>query len=107
MANSLDLPYRIVYPEKVRGQILALTERTTAIGSYPQFLQALRAIVQRLTSDPLAWGDPNYRLRNLDLVKCHGIHSILHVYYAVDEQRRIVYLTDVQAFPGTPLAGAT
>jgi hypothetical protein len=104
MADNHESPYRIVYSERVRGQVLALAGQAAARGCYPAFLQALQTIVQRLTNDPLSCGDPNYRLHQLGLTKCHAVYSLLHVYYAVDEQRRIVYLTDVQAFPGTLLA---
>jgi hypothetical protein len=63
----------------------------------------LRFIIERLTNDPLGWGDPNYRLHHLGLLRCRGLRSPLSVYYAVDEVRRIVYLTEFRPSPGSPL----
>ena len=49
------------------------------------------------------WGDPSARLRWLGLLKCRGSLAPLNVYYAVDEARRIVYVTEFRPFTGSPL----
>ena len=68
------------------------------------FLAALKTMVAKLTSDPVNWGEQKYRLHHMNLLVCHGFARPLHVSYAVDEQRRIVYIKEIDALTGTPLA---
>jgi hypothetical protein len=66
------------------------------LGVLPQLSAAARIVNQHLKNDPLCWGDPNYRLRNLGLLVCQGIHRPLLVRYAVDEVRKIVYVKEFE-----------
>lgn len=77
--------YRVVYSQAVVQRLKVLAIRATYIGIGQQFLAALKTILQSLATDPVGWGDPNYRLRSLNLLVCHGILSFLHVRYVVDE----------------------
>jgi hypothetical protein len=72
-------------------------------GFLDSYVAAVKIIEHRLTMDPLEWGDPQNRLRNLQLLLFHGIQSPLHVYYAVDEARRIVYVQEIKPLPGRGL----
>ena len=72
-----------------------------------QLAAALRTIDGELRNDPIAFGDPSYQLRHLGLLKCMGSVQPLYVYYAVDEQRRIVYVTEFRPAPGSALATAS
>jgi hypothetical protein len=82
---------------------MAYAQQAGARGVLPVFARALREINDKLETDPLGWGDPNYRLRNLGLLMCLGPHPFLFVYYGVDEQRRVVYIKGFHPAPGSPL----
>ena len=47
--------------------------------------------------------DPYYRLKSFRGTLCHRIHGLLHVFYAVAEENRLVFIKDVQAMPGRGL----
>lgn len=104
MAEIPDGTYRIVYSQLVAARLKAFADRATRAGFGQELATALKTIIQSLTDNPLAWGDPNYRLRVLDLLICHGIHSFLHVRYAVDEERKIVYIMEIEPLSGHPLS---
>jgi hypothetical protein len=78
----------------------ALEEQAIQSGIEEEFSSALKWIHQRLSKSPLKWGDPLYRLRHLELDLYRGTHTPLNVVYAVDEQRKLVYLTQVWPMPG-------
>jgi hypothetical protein len=73
------------------------------MGIGQEYVDALKTISQKLADQPLAWGDPQYRLPALGLLICHRVHSLLHVWYGVDEESRIVYLEEIKPRPGHPL----
>jgi hypothetical protein len=52
-----------------------------------------------MATDPLVWGDPHNVLPHLRLRLFHGIHAPLHAFYAVDEERRIVYVRQIKPLP--------
>lgn len=60
----------------------------------------MKGIHQRLSKSPSDWGDPLYRLPHLQLMLYRGTHTPLNVIYALDEQRKLVYLTEVWPMPG-------
>lgn len=96
--------YRLCLSERNRRQLEEWAEQAKQLGILDQYVVAVKAIHQRLTRDPLTCGDPNYRLRHAGLIMCHGICAPLHVYYAVDEARRIVYVKEFQPLPGQPFS---
>ncbi len=67
---------------------MAASDRPTAAA----LLSALRILDQHLAAEPLTWGDPQYRLQHMGLSTYLRLHAMLRVFYAVDEQRRIVYV---------------
>jgi hypothetical protein len=95
--------YKVSCAQKHLDHLRALVEKASALGIREEFLSALKAIDHKLTSEPLTWGDPQYHLSNLGLLFCHGIYSMLHVYYAVSEERRIVFIKEILALPNCPL----
>jgi hypothetical protein len=97
-------PYKIFCAQRDLERLRTLAARATALGMRDEFLAALKVINRKLTSEPLIWGDPQYRLSNLGLTICHGIHSLLHVYYAVSSERRMVFVREILALPNSPLA---
>lgn len=96
--------YRLVYSQVVAQRLKELAEQAVRTGFGQEFVAALKAILRILAENPLEWGDPHYRLRALDLLVCHGIHSFLHVRYAVDEERKIVYIMETSPLPNHPLS---
>jgi hypothetical protein len=77
------------------------------LGILAELADALKVISHRLAMDPLVWGEERYRLDQMGLqVRC-GIHAQLRVNFAVDEQRRIVYVTEFLPLTGHPLESAS
>jgi hypothetical protein len=82
-------PYRVVYSERVRTDLLRLAARARARGLGPSFLTALKEIDQRLRIYP-QFGQPLCDL-NLEPVQIWiGVVPPLVVRYSLDEQRRLV-----------------
>jgi hypothetical protein len=61
-------------------------------GKGPQFLSALHQIGERLRTDPLTFGEPQYRLPALQLMVRQGVVSPLIVDYAVHEELPFVFI---------------
>lgn len=95
-----NAPYRVSFAGQSRKQLNALKAQAILLGIYEDFESSLKWIYQRLTVDPLGWGDPLYHLRYLELFLYRGTHAPLNVIYAVDKQRHLVYLTQVSPMPG-------
>jgi hypothetical protein len=94
-SNSGD-PYRVAVSRKTLDELSELGERAARLGIKQLFLDTLKTIDQKLKNEPATWGDPHYRLRHAGLHSCHGLYSVLHVYYAVDEAKRIFYVKEFQ-----------
>jgi hypothetical protein len=96
--------FRVVWRGLARERVRSLGERARACGVTESFCAAVRLAERRLATDPLNWGDPEARLRVMGLDKCHAVTAPLIFYFAVDEERRLVYVNDVKPTPGHPLA---
>jgi hypothetical protein len=59
-------------------------------GSAAEFLSALRAIDERLATDPLTFGEPRFHLKELRLEVRIAIVAPLAVSYAVHEEHPLV-----------------
>lgn len=57
---------------------------------------ALEAIVDRLRTDPLAWGDPQYRTKKEGGLICRGLYPPFSVHFAVYELERVVCVLDIK-----------
>lgn len=100
MIDASDDHYRVVFSGVQTARVRALGETATRRGLLPQFLAAIRVVLERLAVDPLAWGDPYSHLEFLGLQLYHRSCPPLNIFYAVDPLRRIVYIKDID-----PLAG--
>jgi len=105
MSNSSAGSYRVVRSEKVRNQLRQWAETANEMGLIDQYIDALKVIEEKLQKEPLAWGDPLYRLPHLGLLLCRGIHWIFLVEYGVDESKRLVVIKEYRLLPGHPLEG--
>jgi hypothetical protein len=61
-------------------------------GKGKRFLTSLRHILERLRQDPLAFGDPLYRLPALKLLVCQAAVLPIVVDFAVHEERPLVFI---------------
>jgi hypothetical protein len=102
MSASSPSPYRLSTSEHIRGQIRALGVRFFRAHRDEEFKLHLDTVVNKLQTQPLEWGDPQYRLRGLELLMCHA-YTQLRVYYGVDERNRIVYIKEVLLMPNIGL----
>ncbi|HEY7157875.1 MAG TPA: hypothetical protein VH575_28210 [Gemmataceae bacterium] len=103
MKNNSDASYQFVLTAMQRQQLKTWAERAAALGRTAEYLAALKIIHRHLTTDPLAWGEPWYRLSKLGLQVYHRGYPPLHVSYAVDTAHRIVYAKQFRLFSGSGL----
>jgi hypothetical protein len=94
---------RVVYFPQVVERMKGLAKRAVALGLAEQFREDLQQIQQKLLTESMTWGDPIYRLRHLGLVVHHRLEATMQILYAVDEQRRIVYVKEIKLRPDHPL----
>jgi hypothetical protein len=66
-------------------------------GQGKRFLEALRALYDRLRRDPQGFGEPLYRLPALRLVIYTALVTPLAVHYAVHEERPLVFIKWLQS----------
>jgi hypothetical protein len=86
-------PFRVVYSERCREQTRHLLTRAAAQGRFTEIAHVVREINTRLEWIPLDFGDPLHDLVHLGLREHVGVLPPLVVTYAVDEARRIVYVS--------------
>ena len=95
--------YKVDVPLRISGAIRSLFPRAIRNGLTAQLLDALAQTSYHLATDPAAWGDPQFRLKALNLTVYHRVEGPLFIAYAVDEVRKIVYVKSVLPFPGDGL----
>lgn len=86
-------PYRVVYSMLCREETRQLLARAAAQDRFAEIAQAIRDVNTRLEWIPLDFGDPLRDLVHLGLQERIGLLAPLTVIYAVDEARRIVYVS--------------
>jgi len=92
MAAEPQTPYRLVYTGLVRDSLRAMGEKAKQRGLSSEFGTALQAIENRLRSDPLTFGEKRSNLDHLDLQVRVAGSEYVYVRFAVDADRRIVYV---------------
>lgn len=88
--------YRVATPGPVRDIVLAWSNGRIGLRFRGQAVAALRIIYQGLTSSPLEWGDPLYRLPNLGMLVHHRIIFPIYVAYGVNVEHRLVVVRAIQ-----------
>src|SRR6202042_363113 len=68
--NGIAGNYRVAYPEVVRAHLRTLGRSAAKAGRTREVAVALRKIDASLRTDPVGFGDPNYHLPHLGLLKC-------------------------------------
>ncbi|MHB1422338.1 MAG: hypothetical protein ACYC3I_03905 [Gemmataceae bacterium] len=92
--------YRISFAGYSRQQLNALRDQAIRLDIQDEFSKTMKWIDRQLSEAPLEWGDPMYHLRYLQLAMYRGTRTPVNVAYAVDEQRKLVYLTQIWPMPG-------
>jgi hypothetical protein len=96
--NGTSVPgYRVIYSEDVRAALQRLGTRAKELGLGPRFVAAIKALNQRLRTDPLDLGEPLRDHPNVGLQERAGNHSFLFARYAVDPVRYLVYVLRCEA----------
>jgi hypothetical protein len=95
--------YTIDMTHEVRQRLKALARRAIVRGQADSFVAALKFIHNQLESSPLAWGEPKFTYRHMHLTMCYGLYRSFGVSYAVDPERRIVYIRAFEALPQSGL----
>ncbi|HVS39258.1 MAG TPA: hypothetical protein VMS17_27120 [Gemmataceae bacterium] len=99
MTQPPGRPFRAVYSGIHRQKIRTYAARAAVRGIGPAYRAAVKAMHDHLETDPQEWGDPHNRLPHSGLILYHGVQSLLHVFYAVDPVRRLVFVRDILPMP--------
>jgi hypothetical protein len=92
MSGDSDRPYQVTWSQSVGDQLRALKAQAHELGLEASFSEGVRVIRERLQWSPLVSGEPLYHLPAMQLQVRVCAHRILSVRYAVDEEKRIVYV---------------
>lgn len=87
--------YRIEFSSRISERIKQLHRTAESQGRGATFRDAIRALVERLQTDPLACGEPVYALRALGLTVRVVVRLPIILHFAAQPQRRIVWLTAI------------
>ena len=100
----LEPTFSVSVPGSQDQAMERLADRARDRGLTDRLLTDARMMREQLTQNPLRWGDPVYDYHHLELVVCRSVLDLIQVYYAVDPIRQIVYVQQISAVPGRPLA---
>ena len=100
------MKYRISHKPGVPEQIHALHGYAKDAGIEVGYVDALKQIIRHLQMHPLEWGDPEYQLRHVGAVVCHGLLDPLMVRFAVFEAEEFVHVLEFKLLPGSRLDDA-
>ena len=98
-------PYKVGRLALVNEQIRQIGHRAKPLGMRQEIEDVLLAVVAKLETEPLTWGDPQYATRHPGGLVLRGLHFPLIVRYAAFEHERAVIILDMRVFPGHPLGG--
>lgn len=84
--------YRVLMSEEIRSEVRRKYLEAQQRGTGQQFIHAFRQITQRLRTDPLIFGEPQYRLLALKLSVRQAVVAPIVVDYAVHEERPVVFI---------------
>ena len=100
----LEPSFSVSVPDSKAQAMERLADRARDRGLTNLLLADARMMREQLTQNPLRWGDPVYDYHHLELVVYRSVLDLIQVYYAVDHIRQIVYVQQISAVPGRPLA---
>jgi len=90
--------YRLILSNRQVQRIYELHDQALQRGLGDAFIAALKRIDKHLRANPVAFGDPRYRLPALKMtVYCRAIHPVI-VDYGVNEEKRMVFMRSIRLF---------
>ena len=99
MSSPAPSGFRIVYLLPARDAARDWLSRATALGLLAPLRAALLRIHDRLTNDPVAWGNPHYLLRHLGMTMNTAVEWDILVRFGVDVANRLVCVQTMQLMP--------
>jgi hypothetical protein len=74
------------------------------LGIGPSYQSAIAEMRRGLTTDPIGWGDPQYKTPALGTTTLHrGIYPLL-ITYTVHPAARVVWVTNIRPYTGSGLS---
>jgi hypothetical protein len=95
--------YQVSCPQDILGKLRGWADRAVTVGIGKEFASDLRAVQEKLATEPLTWGEPRYTLPSGQGRVYQGAVSLVHVTYSVHEAVRVVFVIDVGLMPNAPL----
>jgi hypothetical protein len=92
-------PYEVACSGVIARSLKQIQKRAKEQGRGEAVLFAIRRIWHRLSIDPIDFGEPLYRLPALRLQVRHGANGPLLIYFAVHEDRPIVFIKGAVLLP--------
>lgn len=97
--NGQPSTYQVFMSEQTRARLKQQLREAVESGEGDQFLAAWRAIWDRLRTEPLKFGDPQYHLPALKLLVCQAVMANLVVFYGVHEEKPLVFIRGFKVLP--------
>lgn len=104
-ASNGTPPYRVSLSDEVIGRMKYWGEVAGKLGLLEWYTRALRVIDNKLRHNPIEWGDPLFSYKHLGLRTFHGVHATFLIFYAVHEEKKIVFVRRMIRMIETPLIG--
>jgi hypothetical protein len=97
--NGQPVRYEVRLSQQTKAALKQHHRRAAQAGKGQHFLASLRHIIERLRQDPLAFGEPLYRLPALKLLVCQAAVLPIIVDFAVHEERPLVFIRQFRVMP--------
>jgi hypothetical protein len=104
MPDAPTRKYKVIPLPIAKAEMRAVAERATKYADARRYLDSVVEAFKRLEVDPTTWGDPRKRYLHARLSQFHRLHDRISFVYAVDEERRIVYVRQCRPVQDHPLA---
>src|SRR5690242_13289328 len=91
--------YRVLSSALIKESFRKLYKQARQESRADAFMQAARQIGQQLMQNPVEFGEPLYRLPALRLEVRHGAVGPLLIYFAVHEDKPLVFIKSVTLLP--------
>jgi hypothetical protein len=99
--------YQVSCPLDILENLRDWAGRAVALGIGKEFASGLRAVQEKLATEPLTWGEPRYTLPSGQGRVYQAAVRLLHTTYAVREDARVVFIIDIGLMPNSPLTGGS
>jgi hypothetical protein len=86
--------FRLVHSEALRQRVRRMIHHARERGITQELGSELRAIQDRLATDPETWGEEEAEYRYLGMRGRHAVTGMFHVRFAVHPTDRLVFVQD-------------